>query len=106
MILQSEQGGTTRGKIDSITAEKLRRAAFAHREGNLARAEQLCREIILQAAPHPLALYLLGSIASGQRRFEEADWLLGRALSAEPDFLEAFVERGDVLQQLKRWDDA
>lgn len=82
-------------------------AAFrCHQAGQLAQAEQLCRQI-LQAEPrHADALHLLGLIMLGSRRSDLArDYMLA-AVAAQPDFPEAHSNLGNIYQEQGQLDQA
>ena len=77
-----------------------------HRQGRLAEAERICREVLRQQPNHFGALHLLGLIALDTRHMERAVELFGRAIALKPDFAEAYSDRGMALRKLKRFDDA
>jgi len=86
----------------SSSAEILQRAVLSYQLGNLADAERLCKTILRKKAASPMALHLLGAIAIRENRFEQALALIDRAVRFKPDYAEALVERGNVLQLLNR----
>ena len=77
-----------------------------HRQGRLAEAEPLYREVLAAAPRHPEALHMLGVVALQQRRFDVADRLIAEALAIRPDHAEALNNRAGVLTALGRLDDA
>ncbi len=87
-------------------AQALHRVVAAHKAGNFVEAEQLCREIIATDPDQFDALYLL---ALAQARLGKLDAALGsydRLLNVRPDFAEAHLNRGNVLEALDRHADA
>jgi tetratricopeptide (TPR) repeat protein len=87
--------------------ERLMAAALlVHRQGQLAQAESLYRQVLGAAPRHAEALHMLGVIALQQRRIDEADRLIAEALAIDPDNPEALNSRGTVLRALGRLDDA
>ena len=80
----------------------MQRAVLSYQLGNLADAERLCKTILRKKAASPLALHLLSAIAIRESRFEQALALIDRAVRFKPDYAEALVERGNVLQLLNR----
>jgi hypothetical protein len=77
-----------------------------HRQGRLAEAERICREVLRQQPNHVGALHLLGLIAFDTGHMERAVDLFGRAIALKPDFAEAYSDRGMALRKLKRFEDA
>ena len=59
-------------------------ARQAYQQGNLARAEELCRQILAAQHPHPDALNLLGAIAQQVGRTDVAIACLRQAVQADP----------------------
>ena len=64
---------------------KLHQAAAALAEGDLARAERLCREVLERAPRHPRALQLAASARLQQEDGAGAGELLQRALASDPN---------------------
>ena len=81
-------------------------ASALHRQGKLAEAEAICREVLRQLPNHFGALHLLGLIALETRHLKQAVELFGRAIALKPDFAEAYSDRGMTLRKLKRFEDA
>lgn len=84
----------------------MRRAVWAYQVGDLAEAERLCRATLRKKAATPTALHLVGAIAMRQGRFEQALTSIDRAIRFKPDYADALVDRGNVLQLLDRHDEA
>jgi tetratricopeptide (TPR) repeat protein len=85
---------------------KFNRGMALHRQGKLADAERICRELLRQRPNHFGALLLLGVIALQTRHTERAVELIGKAIALKPDFAEAYYNRGLALQDMKRPADA
>jgi protein O-GlcNAc transferase len=86
--------------------EAMQQAAAAYNNGDLARAEQLCRSVLEAQADCFEALNLLGVIAVRTRRSEEAADLLRRAVAARPGDATAHNNYGNVLRELNRFAEA
>jgi Tfp pilus assembly protein PilF len=85
---------------------KFEQALALHRQGKLADAERIYREVLQQQPNHFAALHMLGVIALQARQTERAVELIGKAIALKPDYAEAYSNRGNALQDLKRPADA
>jgi len=85
---------------------KFNRAATLHRAGQLAAAEALCGQILLDHPAHAGALHLLGIIAGQSNNWVRAEELIGCAVCADPDNAGAHNDRGIALRALGQWDAA
>jgi predicted O-linked N-acetylglucosamine transferase (SPINDLY family) len=85
------------------TGQLYNQALAAQRNGNLAEAERLYRQI---PGELPEVLVNLGNLLSRQGRQSEAMTTYDRALAARPDFFEALFNRGNLLLELSRSEDA
>jgi tetratricopeptide (TPR) repeat protein len=81
-------------------------ALKAYRAGKLTEAEQLCLKILSADPDSAPTLNLLAVINSALGRNNAALSNTDRALSLWPDFVEALVNRGIALYELKRFGDA
>jgi len=86
--------------------EKLQQAVALHRQGHLARAQNLYEEILERTPEQPDALHLLGVIASQTRNHTRAVELISKAIQIDPGNAVAYSNRGIALQKLERWDAA
>ena len=86
--------------------ELLDRAMQLHREGQLAAAASLYREILRLKPLDFDATNLLGSICLRQGEFDEALAIIGRALQIDPRSVEAQMNFGYALSHLDRLDEA
>jgi len=86
--------------------QAIREAAAAYARGEWVEAEQTCRKILELRGDHFGALSLLGIIAAQTRRTEEAADLLRRAIAVNPADAAAYSNYANVLNELKRFDDA
>ena len=80
----------------------MRRAVWSYQAGDLAAAERLCKTILRKTPATPIALHLLGAVAIRRGRFEQALTSIDRAVRFNPDYAEALIDRGNVLQLLNR----
>src|SRR5450432_2529829 len=77
-----------------------------HRQGDLAAAEQMYRQV-LRAAPAAFgAHFLLGTLQAQTGRGAEALASYERAINIKPDFPEALYNHGVTLWQMQRPGDA
>jgi tetratricopeptide (TPR) repeat protein len=81
-------------------------AVKAYQAGKLTEAEQLCLKILSADPDSAPTLNLLAVINSALGRNDAALSNTDRALSLWPDFVEALINRGIALYELKRFDDA
>ena len=86
--------------------ESFNRAVGFHRNGDLAQAERAYREVLANSAGHAGALHLLGVVMLQTGRLASGVELIDKALAIKPDSVEAFNNRGNALQELKRLDEA
>ena len=95
-----------RGSTLDSYAVKLQSALILHKQGYLADAEVIYREI-LQSQPHNTdALQLLGTIAGQRRDFAYALELFELALKIDPNHFASLNDRGVVLLDLQRHEEA
>jgi protein O-GlcNAc transferase len=88
-------------------AERLMsQALYLHRQGKLAQAEPLCRQVLAASPSHAEARHMLDVVALRQRRLEDADRLMVEALAVSPDSAETLNNRGTTLRALGRRDEA
>lgn len=73
-----------------------------HRQGQLAKAEQICREILEDLPEHFDALHLSGVIAHRRGNPERAIELIGKAIGIDPGNAAAHYHRGNALGDMKR----
>ena len=83
----------------------LQSAMRAHQAGNLGEAAKLCEDILRATPKHFAALNLLGAVHSRAGRFDEAERLIGEAITINP-LPELIYNRGCMLQNLGRYQDA
>jgi predicted O-linked N-acetylglucosamine transferase (SPINDLY family) len=77
--------------------EALALAEQHYQAGQLAEAEQVCRQILQTGPAHPRALHLLGLLAGQARRWDEAIASYQEALRLRPDFAEVHNSLGRLL---------
>jgi predicted O-linked N-acetylglucosamine transferase (SPINDLY family) len=82
------------------------RAVAFHQAGSIADAQALYRQVLQLFPIHVVTLQLLAISESLSGRHEEADRLLGRALALAPGSAVLHSDRGAVLRELKRLDEA
>ncbi len=84
-------------------AQLYHQALAAQKDGNLAEAERLYRQI---PNPPPEVLVNLGNVLARQGRRGPALAHYDQALAARPDFFEALFNRGNLLLEMKRAEEA
>jgi len=101
--LNSGQPYLSRGqKIKAL----LNKAVIYHQSGQLLEAELLYKEVRRAEPNNYVVLQLLGVLAAQRGQNELSLNLLSRAISLQPDYVDALGNRGNVFQKLKRFDDA
>ncbi|HET6248508.1 MAG TPA: sulfotransferase [Tepidisphaeraceae bacterium] len=78
--------------------QALRLAIQHHQNGDLPRAENLYRQILLKEPKNADALHLLGLVAHQMGRNDQAVELIRRAIAIQPDFTDAYYNLGVSLQ--------
>jgi tetratricopeptide (TPR) repeat protein len=92
-------------RLARMPAELVSVTSFLH-EGQLYKAERLCRAF-LRRHPHDLeAMRLLAAVGARLHVLDDAEFLLESALEFEPGFLPARVDYVRVLQRRQRFDRA
>jgi protein O-GlcNAc transferase len=74
--------------------------------GQLAEAERLYRQILIQAPNHPEALHMVGILAGQQARLDEAASWIRRAIAASPNNAFFYGSLGNALQEIQDIDGA
>jgi protein O-GlcNAc transferase len=85
---------------------RLREAIALHRQGHLADAERLYRDILGHAPDQPDALHFLGILEGQQGRHRSALQLLGRALAVNPRSPAVAYNRANLLRDMGRLEEA
>ena len=95
-------GGGSRPEIEAA----YQRALALHRQGRIAPAESLYREILDRAPAHFGALHYLGVVEGQKRNYGAAAALIEQALAIDPKSAPAHNNLGTFLRQLGRNEDA
>ena len=96
----------SRRRNDATVARLLAQAAAAHREGRLAEAEPLYRQVLSLAPSQFDALHMLGVLQAQQRQNPTAIETLQQALQVAPDNAAAHCNLGNALRGFGRPQDA
>ncbi|MBM0741934.1 tetratricopeptide repeat protein [Phormidium sp. CLA17] len=88
------------------TTERLSTALQHYHNGELAKAEQLYRQILQQQPDQADALHVLGVILCQTKRSEEAIAHLRHLTQLQPDFAEGWGNLGGALQEQREFEDA
>lgn len=94
------------GKFTLTLPQAMQQAAAAYSRRDWVEAEQLCRGVLNAKADHFDALTLLGIIAAQTGHTREAAALFSCAIDSNPNEPAAHNNLGNVLKDLKRFDDA
>jgi tetratricopeptide (TPR) repeat protein len=89
-----------------IGGQVLEQAISLHRSGKLAEAESLYRKLLSQNPHHADALSFLGLIEIQRKNLAAGIGLIDQAIRINPKNAAFFVNRGNGLRDLKRFDDA
>jgi Flp pilus assembly protein TadD len=92
--------------MSSTLSDTLQSASAHARSGNLAEAEKLCENLLVQPTVEPEARHLLGVIRNIQRRYAEAEPLLRQAVAEQPAIAKYQSNLGNALRGLERLDEA
>ena len=98
--LASAAPGVIAGEMSDLEltlSDRLRQAQTARQAGKLAEAAQLYRAILDRDGDNPVALHLLGVIEFQQGNASNAARLIDKALALRPDYVEAWMDRGNTL---------
>jgi predicted O-linked N-acetylglucosamine transferase (SPINDLY family) len=91
----------------TMSIEQALRTAIAHHDaGRLAEAETLYRQILAQQPENPEALRMLGLLAFGVGRAQDALELVGKATRLGPGRVDYLSNLGVILASLKRFDES
>ena len=91
----------------AITVEQaLKLASVQLQAGQLAAAEAICRQVLVQHSLHPEALHLLGAIASTTGRYGEALELLSKAVAQAPNQASYHSNLGETYRRMGRLEEA
>jgi tetratricopeptide (TPR) repeat protein len=98
---QSPEAETSNPPEDEIAA-----LVNLYHSGQMAKVEQVCRELL---KPYPqafVAINVLGAALRGQGKLQEAVQVYDKAVQLKPDYTEAYYNRGIVLKDLGLLDEA
>ena len=91
---------------EPAASEAYRRAISAYEAGELAKAEQICFQIVATEQKSFDAIYLLAAVQTGLGKMDAALASCDRAIAMRPDHAEACCKHGNLLYQLKRFAEA
>ncbi len=90
----------------SKLALALNRAISSYQAGQVGEAEQICQKIISKKSNFFDAHHVLGVIQASQGKNDLALTSYNRALAVQPDHADTLSNRGNVLTELRRFDEA
>ena len=91
---------------DQQIQKHLNAAILHHQNSRFADAELLYKEVCKIEPNNHIAIQLSGVLAAQTGQIARSLNLLSRAISIKPDYVDALSNRGNVLQKLKRFDEA
>ncbi|MFN9727366.1 tetratricopeptide repeat protein, partial [Acidovorax sp.] len=103
---QSQQPAPQLVELDPETAIVFQHGLASHQRGQLAQAKTAYEQVLAKQPQHFDALHLLGVIAAQSNNPALAEELIGKAIEINPNCAPAFSNRGNALQELKRFDEA
>ena len=77
-----------------------------YRSGDMLKMEEACREVLNTYPKSPLVINSLGAALKGQGRLQEALMQFDAAITSNPDYVDAYSNRGVTLQELGRLEEA
>ncbi len=98
--------GSRKPQRTSKQRQLLDQAVHYHQAGNLSRAEELYRKVLVKNPQQPDALHLLGTLAQQVGQNDRAVALITQALTAKPDCAEAHFNLGVALHALGQFQEA
>jgi Flp pilus assembly protein TadD len=104
MTRREPRGAPSSGR--STGAGRFRQALALHRQGKIAEAEAIYRELLRAQPDHAAALHLLAVLEAQAGRPAAALQRLDRLVALKPDNAEAWANRGAILRTLNRPADA
>jgi len=108
--LPKSKGGRSPSPSAAVGAEttqqKLARAMAVHQQGDLAQAEKLYQEVLAREGRNSAALHLLGVAKFQSGNPAKGLEFIDKSLAVQPNFAEARCNRGNVLKELGRLDEA
>src|ERR1044071_2201785 len=84
----------------------IEKAIALHQKGQLAEAERLYRKILTRNPQNAEVLHLLGVMEVQRKNFSAGIELIDRAIEIKPHIAAFFSNRGNALNELKRFDEA
>jgi protein O-GlcNAc transferase len=103
---QSQQPAPQLVELDPETAIVFQHGLASHQRGQLAQAKTAYEQVLAKQPQHFDAWHLLGVIAAQSNNPTLAEELIGKAIEINPNCAPAFSNRGNALQELKRFDEA
>ena len=101
-----ENSGLSSEQTSSGQAQALSQAIFAFQTNNFAEAYRLCDIILQQDQGNVVALHLFGILNALRRDFPKALDSLDRALALSPHNPDLYVDKGKILNESGRTEDA
>lgn len=92
--------------MGAATASQMRDASEFYRRGRLPEAERVCRAILAREPDHFEARRLLGVTLYWSGEFEAAQHELAQALTIDPASVDTYLDRGQALRSLSRYEES
>ena len=91
--------------LASLPPQLVSAASFIH-QGELQKAERLCRQFLKAEPRHPEAMRLLAELGSRFQILDDAEFLLESCLTYHPDYIRARLDYVAVLHRRQKFDKA
>ena len=92
--------------MSSPPQDEIAALASLYHSGQMAEAEQACRELLQTYPQSFIAFNVLGLVLQGQGKLQEGVEAYNEALQLNPDYAEAYSNLGVLLQELGKLEDA
>ena len=89
-------------RLEGLPRELVAVASWLY-QGQLPKAEELCRQFLKRQPRHPEAMRLLAAIASQLQVYDDAEVLLENAVALHPNYLRAKLDYVEVLHRRQKF---
>ena len=92
--------------MSSPPQDEIAALASLYHSGQMAKAEQACRELLQTYPQSFIAFNVLGLVLQGQGKLQEGMQAYNEAIQLNPDYADAYSNLGVLLQELGKLEDA
>ena len=100
------QNQSVETETSSPSQDQINSLVNLYQSGQMAKAEQACRELLNTYPQTLIVINVLGATLLGQGKLQEAVQAYDKAIQLKPDFADAYSNRGNALKDLGRLDEA